>query len=242
MPEPVREPSAPMFAGVEVEPDRRPRPWGLLALVALVLAVAAAGVAWLASDRPGDDGTGTTAPVAAASGPPGTASSAVVAADLTLVVSQHVVLDDPSSTVTVTMPDRRSLPSLSQFDPEATGIEVLAGDTATRVPTSLAPGDTVTVTLPHSTLEFDLVYTATGAVVRSLPSAAHRAAALVNPLSVGGAADAPVTTSVPGATNMGCVSATATTACGGDTADGWAVTRRPGAADAGIVAQVDLPR
>ena len=248
-PGPAADP--PIFIGViadgseETSPGRQ-RWLAPVAVLALMLGLVVAGIVWMAGDR-----SGTTAPEANGSAPdgrgevaasPGASSQVTLGPHLTLNVSQHVILEAPTRAVTVSLPDRSGLSALDQFSPQATGVRVVVDgvDTA-EASAPINPGDTVTIDLPTATADFRIEYTALGAVERSVPSTANRAAVLADVLAVDGDLALPVTTAVEGATNMGCVMPSGTTACGSETDDGWQVVSESGEQPNAVIAQVNLP-
>ncbi len=162
----------------------------------------------------------------------------------THVVEQHIVAT-AASTLSLTMPVWKGFVIHQGFDPRVRDLVVLAnGLPADTGSTALAQGDALRVALPRGTTRVVVSYRATGTVVRTEPSSANRALALIGVLDVRGTADASSTVEIngPGVLQAGCVPPDQVlTTCGGSTSRGWEVKLGAGQRDIDIVAQVDLP-
>lgn len=163
-----------------------------------------------------------------------------------MTVSQHVALDRPVTSLTLTVNKRMTSGGGGVFRPRINGLLITsANQPPLNVSRTIEPGDSFTIALPYPARRFTLAYAATGAVRRSEPSSAHRALAVVALVTIVTAEDTTNTINISGENviNIGCIepSGTAVT-CGSKTADGWTVTQKPADQETAILAQLDLYR
>lgn len=221
------------------EPSRRPAAL-YVALTAAVVAALLGGWLLLRSgdDQPAAEGRPplTSASVRA------TSSAVTEIDDQSVRTRQQLDFDRAVSTLVLTVPRGDVEVGTADFDPEVTAIEIsVPGEPAQSVDGDLLPGDTTSVRLDKQATTFELSYTASGTVVRTEPSSAHRAKALVTSLTVMTGEGSTSTFTVEGddILNLGCTDPGATVACGEQADGGWSVT--PTSATTEVIAQVDLP-
>lgn len=231
---------------------------GPVAAVVVVLAIGTvtALVTWRVLNDPG---AASTAPPneSRAGGPAGegepsppdrTASPAAVLSQTTVTriegtlerVVDRISFRDPRSVLVLRNPARTGVTEV--FQPRIQMRWVRTDNGRQPLRELVAPGGTVTVRLGQPTASLALGYSVTHAVVRSEPSTAGRALALVTPLRMADATAPPRSVEVhaPAVRNLGCVQAVEPmVACGVRTTFGWSVTPSQQVVD--VVAQLDLP-
>ena len=152
---------------------------------------------------------------------------------------------DTIAQVTLRVPERGADSPAQDFDLQITDIAIsVDGQPTQQVPGKL-DGDSpeLTIDLDQPSADFTISYVASGAVVRTEPSSAHRAKALVTPVLIEAADDSSGIVTVKGADvlNLGCAAPDqAMEACGQQTDGGWEVELPT--LDTEVIAQVDLPQ
>jgi hypothetical protein len=215
-----------------------------------VLILAAGGFVLLRTDigresSPGSSQT-ATAP-SSGTGEAGVTSEVSFGTGPFVTSSQHVVFDRPVSSITLTVPQRAATVMGGIFSPRIGSLQVLTGQaTPLVVTTPPGVGKSVSVELAVPTSQLDIIFTASGAVVRPTPQqASHRGFALVTPLTITPAPAAATTFHINSSnvTNVTCgTGGEALAACGRRSATGWTVAEN--ATDSRstvVVAQFDLP-
>ncbi len=232
-------------------PERSPPSRLALILAAVALLLLAAGGVLLfrlgLEQTPGTsigDVAAKASPVSPSNRPGTVVSTVSLGPGLVETAAQHVEFRQPVATVALTVPQAATSVAGGAFNPRIGNLQILTGRSQPiNVSQVVRSGATVTVQLPAPTTTLDVVYAAYGAVVRSVPSTAHRAYALISPLQVVSPQAMTSTRHVNGATirNLACVRSNGSqTLCGSQTAQGWTVTQGPRQQDVAVVAQVDL--
>jgi hypothetical protein len=230
--------------------EERPssRPVLAVALLALLLLVAVGVLLIRQGLSSSDSTTGSGSIAQSASGSAGAKVNEEVSFGPGLVVSesQHVVFDQPVSSVTLTVPKQAAIAGGGAFDPRIGNLQILLRDgSPVSVRQSIHTGTKVIVDLPAKTTSLDVVYVAYRSVVRSQPSSQHRAAALVTPLTLTPSAGMTSTLHINGrnVSNIGCISPSGVAKfCGSQSSAGWTITRGPGQQNVAVIAQLDLRR
>lgn len=223
----------------------------LLIAAVCVLLLAAGGFILLRTDirRESSLGSGGTATAPSS----GRTVEAAVTSEISfgtgpfVTSSQHVVFDQPVSSITLSVPPRAATVMGGIFNPRIGSLRVLSGQaTPFVVTTPPRLGRSVSIELASPTSQLDIIFVAAGVVVRTKPQqSSHRALALVTPLLVTPTPGAATTFHInsPHVTKVTCGSTgKALVACGRRSADGWTVGEN--AADSRgivVVAQIDSP-
>jgi hypothetical protein len=160
-----------------------------------------------------------------------------------LRASEQLTFAQKVSQITLSLPRRPVGTAAADFEPQVSDVEVsVPGQPTRRLATEIAAGSRIIVDLDSPSDTIELSYLAEGAVLRTEPSSAHRAKALVTPLRivVDEGSTRILVVKGPDVLNLGCTPpGRSMQACGDRIEAGWEVA--PETPDTDVIAQVDLP-
>jgi hypothetical protein len=203
-------------------------------LLVTILAAVVASVWWLL-------GAETSAPLSTSrQAPSGTETMVTIDDDGSLQAEEHVSFAAPQAEVHVSVP--RPVDVSAGFQPRIENLRVEAAGQTMRLGRTLGPGDSATVQLPTAARDVRVLYSASGTVVRSKPSAPGRRLALLTPLVIQQAEGLSFHMEVSDrrVLNLGCTTGDTMTVCGATSKTGWTVERPDRRGD--VLAQLDLRR
>jgi hypothetical protein len=205
----------------------------------LVLTGTAAGLR--IAGVPGDGGTRSVDTATTVAAEEGSRVVVHIGDDGVLRVEQRVTFREPSRRLELAVPRRRGV--TATLEPRIDEVTVETGGREQSIQSVLQRGDHTSVSLPASTTQAVVRYTAAGVVLRSEPSAPERALALATPLVLDGAVGLPSRVDVESvkALNVGCVDLAGTmVGCGTKTRSGWTVEASGSEPYADVVVQLNL--